>query len=93
MTDNLKSRDASASNNLVQFEEDFNSRTKKLRSGRVGLLSQTRSIPRSPDGDNKEIVTEISEIQSQPENVDGNPDRQHRVSSKAGSVRDIYILG
>ena len=32
----------------VQLEEDFNSRTKKLR-----LLSQTRPIPRSPDGDNK----------------------------------------
>ena len=42
---------------------------------------------------NKKIVPEISEDQSQPENVDGNPDRQHRFSSKAGSVRDIYILG
>ena len=35
---------------------------------------------------NKKIVPEISEDQSQPENVDGNPDRQHRVTSKAGSV-------
>ena len=39
--------------NLFQLEEDFNSRTEKLRSGGVGLLSQTRPIPRSPDGDNK----------------------------------------
>ena len=38
MTDNLKSKDASASNNLVQFEEDFNSRTKKLRWGPDGYL-------------------------------------------------------
>ena len=37
--------------NLVQFEEDFNSRTKKLRWSR--WLSQTRPIPRSPDGDKK----------------------------------------
>ena len=40
--------------NLVQFEEDFNSRTKKLRGGvRWGLdrLCQTSPIPRSPDGD------------------------------------------
>ena len=37
------------------------------------------------------IVTEISEDQSQPENVDGNPDRQHRVTSKAGSVRNLYL--
>ena len=36
--------------NLVQFEEDFNSRTKKLRSG-PDRLRQTRLIPRSPDGD------------------------------------------
>ena len=38
---------------LVQFEEDFNSWTKKsvVRSGPVRLLSQTRPIPRSPDGD------------------------------------------
>ena len=40
---------------------------------------------------NKKIVTDISEDQSQPENVDGNPDRQHRVTSKAGSVRNIYL--
>ena len=33
--------------NLVQFEEDFNSRTKKW----VVRLSQTRPIPRSLDGD------------------------------------------
>ena len=39
---------------LVQFEEDFISRTKKL-SGGVGL-SQTRPIPRSPDGDNKMYI-------------------------------------
>ena len=36
--------------NLVQFEEDFNSGTKKLSGGPVGL-SQTSPIPRSPDGD------------------------------------------
>ena len=37
---------------LVQFGEGFNSRTKKsVRSG--VWLSQTRPIPRSPDGDNK----------------------------------------
>ena len=42
--------------NLVQFEEDFNSRTKKwVRSGPVGL-SQTRPIPRSPDGDKKKTI-------------------------------------
>ena len=39
--------------NLVQFEEDFNGRIEKWSSG-VGVdrLSQTRPIPRSPDGDN-----------------------------------------
>ena len=38
--------------NLVQFEEDFNSRT-EMWWGQVGVdrLSQTRPIPRSPDGD------------------------------------------
>ena len=36
--------------NLVQFEEDFNNRTEKWR---WGWLSQTRPIPRSPDGDKK----------------------------------------
>ena len=37
---------------LVQFEEDFNSRTKKwVGSGPVRWLSQTRPISRSPDGD------------------------------------------
>ena len=36
---------------LVQFEENFISRTKKL-SGPVVQLSQTSPIPRSPDGDN-----------------------------------------
>ena len=41
--------------NLVQFEEDFNSRTKKLRGG--DRLFQTRPIPRSPDGDNKAIIS------------------------------------
>ena len=40
---------------------------------------------------NKKIVTDISENQSQPENVDGNPDRQHRVTSKAGSVRNLFL--
>ena len=34
---------------LVQFEEDFNSRTEMWS----GWLSQTRPIPRSPDGDKK----------------------------------------
>ena len=47
-----------ASLNSVQFEEDFNSRTKKsVRSG--GWLSQTRPIPRSPDGDNKSLGKEL----------------------------------
>ena len=36
---------------LVQFEKDFNTPTKKSRVGE--WLSQTRPIPRSPDGDNK----------------------------------------
>ena len=38
--------------NLVQFEEDSNSRTKKwvVRSG-MDRLPQTTPIPRSPDGD------------------------------------------
>ena len=37
--------------NLIQFEEDFNSRTEKS----VGMEKspQTRPIPRSPDGDKK----------------------------------------
>ena len=39
--------------NLVQFEEDFNSRTKKLRWVGGDRLCQTRLNPRSPDGDNK----------------------------------------
>ena len=41
--------------NLVQFEEDFNSWTEKSRVVLVGRgwLSQTRAIPRSPDGYNK----------------------------------------
>ena len=40
--------------NLVQFEEDFNSGTKKsVGLGGVGLLYQTRPIPRSTDGDKK----------------------------------------
>ena len=44
---------------LVQFEEDFNSRTKKwVGSGPVRWLSQTRPIPRSPDGDNKKYKKE-----------------------------------
>ena len=37
---------------LVQFEEDFNSLTEMWWWGPVGL-SQTRPIPRSPDGDKK----------------------------------------
>ena len=41
--------------NLVQFEEDFNSRTKKLRSGGGDRLSQTRPLPRSPNGDDNMI--------------------------------------
>ena len=36
--------------NLVQFEEDSNSRTEKLHGGGGDRLSQTRPIPRSPDG-------------------------------------------
>ena len=39
--------------NLVQFEEDFNIRTEMWWGG-VGL-SQTRPIPRSPDGDKNSI--------------------------------------
>ena len=35
--------------NLVQFEEDFNSRTKMLQG--LDRLWQTSPIPRSPDGD------------------------------------------
>ena len=46
--------------NLVQFEEDFNSRTKKLVRSGPGWggdrLSQTRPIPRSPDGENNLLV-------------------------------------
>ena len=38
--------------NLVQFEEDFNSRTENWRSGE-NRLCQTTLIPRSPDGDKK----------------------------------------
>ena len=43
--------------NLVQFEEDFYMRTEKW-SGGVGVdrLSQTRPIPRSPDGDKNIIL-------------------------------------
>ena len=37
---------------LVQFEEDFNSRTEMWSGG--DRLSQTRPIPRSPDGDKKD---------------------------------------
>ena len=37
--------------NLVLFEEDFNSRTKKLRWVGGDRLCQTRLNPRSPDGD------------------------------------------
>jgi len=40
---------------LVQFEEDFISRTKKL-SGPVVRLSQTSPIPRSPDGDKNQVI-------------------------------------
>ena len=39
---------------LVQFEQDFNTHTEKwYRDERIGWLSQTRLIPRSPDGDKK----------------------------------------
>ena len=39
--------------NLVQFEEDFNSGTKKwVGWGGPDRLCQTSPIPRSPDGDN-----------------------------------------
>ena len=44
---------------LVQFEEDFNSWTKKWFGG--GWLSQTRPIPRSPDGDKKKFKKMISD--------------------------------
>ena len=46
--------------NLVQFAEDFNSRTEKLRVVLVGRewLFQTRPITRSPDGDNNLVQLE-----------------------------------
>ena len=47
---NIKKTAENIGKHLVQFEKDFNSRTKKPRSGGVAL-SQTRPIPRSPDGD------------------------------------------
>ena len=49
---NIKKTAENIGKHLVQFEKDFNSRTKKPRSGGVAL-SQTRPIPRSPDGDNE----------------------------------------
>ena len=41
--------------NLVQFEEDFNIRTEMLRWSGGDRLSQTRPIPRSPDGDKNQF--------------------------------------
>ena len=49
-------------NNLVQFEEDFNSRTEMWWWGPVGLLSQTSPIPRSPDGDKNVIKKWVNTI-------------------------------
>ena len=47
--------------NLAQFEEDFNSPTKKWRwGGPVRLLSQTSPIPRSPDGDKNQCINDSS---------------------------------
>ena len=42
--------------NLAQFEEDFNSRTKKLVGSYQDRLSQTRPIPSSPNGDKKDLM-------------------------------------
>ena len=41
---------------LVHFEEDFNSWTEKWSGGPVVRLRQTRLIPRSPDGDKKGTI-------------------------------------
>ena len=46
---------------LVQFEEDFNSRTEKWSDPvRSEWLSQIRPIPRSPDSDNNHIFLQWS---------------------------------
>ena len=42
--------------NLVQFEEDFNTNTEMWN--RIGWFSQTRPIPRSPDSDKILVFTE-----------------------------------
>ena len=60
---------------LVQFEEDFNSRTKKLRWGGGDRLCQTRLIPRSPDGDKnirfEESLSYSSIVPRQENNIKG----------------------
>ena len=47
--------------NLVQFEEDFNSGTKKWVGSR-DRLCQTSPIPRSPDGDKNVVAKKTLDL-------------------------------